>query len=557
MARNNRRNADYNSANYWPGFVDAMATILLVIIFLLTVFILSQFFLSTEISDKDVALENLNNELEDKDDALEDLNNQLQQLSSILALEEAENQSLKINIQTLESEVTQILNLNQDLNFSLEKAENNIILLRDEIEKTQNEFLEAQNNIVLLQDEIQDINAEYSDQIILLEDEIKSANKILNDTEDELANKNTQIIKLVAEKSQIVQLLNIKDTEIRSKSLKIENYQSQISSLELKTNELEEELAQNKITVVDLRDREQKNVQKIKEFEKNIDLLNISSSDLANINSENERLIIDLRENNSKNAERINILDDLNAKNEQIIIDLRKKESENDATITNLKSGLVSTANRSRARQDEITLLNIQVAELNKQLGALQALLDESKDRDTEQQARIADLGRELNTALAQKVKDLSEYRSEFFGKIKEIIGDRDDIEIVGDRFVFKSDVLFDSGSAELSLDGQRAIVRIAVAIDNLMEDIPDNLNWVIRIDGHTDKRPIKNSVYTDNWDLSFARAKAVVGNLTQAGIPIERIAATARGDSMPIDNGDNEEAYAKNRRIEIRLTES
>ena len=539
MARNNRRNADYNSANYWPGFVDAMATILLVIIFLLTVFILSQFFLSTEISDKDVALENLNNELEDKDDALEDLNNQLQQLSSILALEEAENQSLKINIQTLESEVTQILNLNQDLNFSLEKAENNIILLRDEIEKTQNEFLEAQNNIVLLQDEI------------------KSANKILNDTEDELANKNTQIIKLVAEKSQIVQLLNIKDTEIRSKSLKIENYQSQISSLELKTNELEEELAQNKITVVDLRDREQKNVQKIKEFEKNLDLLNISSSDLANINSENERLIIDLRENNSKNAERINILDDLNAKNEQIIIDLRKKESENDATITNLKSGLVSTANRSRARQDEITLLNIQVAELNKQLGALQALLDESKDRDTEQQARIADLGRELNTALAQKVKDLSEYRSEFFGKIKEIIGDRDDIEIVGDRFVFKSDVLFDSGSAELSLDGQRAIVRIAVAIDNLMEDIPDNLNWVIRIDGHTDKRPIKNSVYTDNWDLSFARAKAVVGNLTQAGIPIERIAATARGDSMPIDNGDNEEAYAKNRRIEIRLTES
>jgi len=200
---------------------------------------------------------------------------------------------------------------------------------------------------------------------------------------------------------------------------------------------------------------------------------------------------------------------------------------------------------------------NLQLDELKKQLASISALLDESEKRDLEQKARIADLGSRLNTALAQRVKELSEYRSEFFGKLKEVIGNRDDIKIIGDRFVFQSEVLFESGEANIGIEGQRQLAKLSVAIQDLIDEIPTEINWILRIDGHTDTIPIRNSRFQSNWELSASRAISVVEFLIRTGIPANRLAATGRGEFMPLDAEKNEEAYKKNRRIEIKLTES
>ena len=243
--------------------------------------------------------------------------------------------------------------------------------------------------------------------------------------------------------------------------------------------------------------------------------------------------------------------------NEQIIIDLRKNEVETTEKLERLKSILLSTGQKAKMSGDEVQILNMQISELKTQIQALQALLDQSEKRDVEQQARIADLGKRFNVALAQRVKELSEYRSEFFGKLKEIIGNRDDIIIIGDRFVFQSEVLFDSGEANIGIDGQRQLAKLSVAIQELINEIPEEINWILRIDGHTDKVPIRNSRYESNWELSASRAISVVDFLIKTGIPPNRLAATGRGEFIPLEIGDNEIAYKKNRRIEIKLTES
>ena len=178
------------------------------------------------------------------------------------------------------------------------------------------------------------------------------------------------------------------------------------------------------------------------------------------------------------------------------------------------------------------------------------------KKRDIDQQARIADLGKRLNVALAQRVKELSEYRSEFFGKLKEIIGNRDDIKIIGDRFVFQSEVLFDSGEANIGIEGQRQLAKLSVAIQDLINEIPQEINWILRIDGHTDRVPIRNSRYESNWELSAARAISVVDFLIKTGFRLIDL-LQLEGEFMPLETGDNEIAYKKNRRIEIKLTES
>jgi chemotaxis protein MotB len=204
----------------------------------------------------------------------------------------------------------------------------------------------------------------------------------------------------------------------------------------------------------------------------------------------------------------------------------------------------------------QVEILNQQIAALRRQLAAIQVALDASEKKETESQAKIADLGQRLNVALARKVEELTKYRSEFFGRLRDILGNRPDIRIVGDRFVLQSELLFDVGKAELRPEARSEIDKIAAAILELSQKIPADIPWVLRVDGHTDIRPIAGPIFKSNWDLSAARAIAVVQYLAGKSISPDHLVAAAFGEFQPIDTGKTEEAYKRNRRIEFKLTE-
>jgi chemotaxis protein MotB len=205
----------------------------------------------------------------------------------------------------------------------------------------------------------------------------------------------------------------------------------------------------------------------------------------------------------------------------------------------------------------QIEILNQQISALRKQMAALETALGASEQKEKDAQLHIADLGQRLNVALAQRVQELSRYRSDFFGKLREILGNRPDIRVVGDRFVFQSEVFFDSGAAVLRPEGRAELDKLAGALLDLDKQIPSEINWVLRVDGHTDVRPLSGTTaFKTNWDLSAARAIAVVQYLISKGVPPQRLVAAGFGEFQPIDPGKTEEAYSRNRRIELKLTE-
>jgi chemotaxis protein MotB len=204
----------------------------------------------------------------------------------------------------------------------------------------------------------------------------------------------------------------------------------------------------------------------------------------------------------------------------------------------------------------QINLLNEQIAQLRRQLGALEDALQASETKGKDQQTQIAKLGERLNIALAQRVQELTRYRSDFFGRLREILGNRGDIRIVGDRFVFQSEVLFDSGQAVLNPEGRTELDQLANALLELERQIPPEIAWVLRVDGHTDVRPIFNAQFPSNWALSAARAISVVQYLISRGVSPQHLVAAGFGEYQPLDSAPTEEAYRRNRRIELKLTE-
>ncbi|WP_377290849.1 peptidoglycan -binding protein [Rhizobium sp. SG2393] len=211
----------------------------------------------------------------------------------------------------------------------------------------------------------------------------------------------------------------------------------------------------------------------------------------------------------------------------------------------------------SARAMSQIELLNQQIAALRSQIAAVESALQVSEAKDESSQAKIADLGRRLNVALAQRVQELNRYRSDFFGRLREILSDRENIRIVGDRFVFQSEVLFPSGGNELNPAGQVEMGKLATALLDLAKEIPPEINWVLRVDGHTDNVPLSGTgKYADNWELSSARATSVVKFLISKGVPADRLVAAGFGEFQPIAPGDTPEARAQNRRIELKLTE-
>ena len=254
--------------------------------------------------------------------------------------------------------------------------------------------------------------------------------------------------------------------------------------------------------------------------------------------------------------------DDLNAekaKSAGLALQLEGENAKGESagsTITGLRTKLDEEKQISSDALAKVELLNQQLAALRRQIATLNGLLSDAETRSKTDQAQIIDLGKRLNLALANKVEELSRYRSEFFGRLRQILGNRPDIRIVGDRFVFQSEVLFAPGSAELTDPAKKELDQVFTALKKIAAKIPPDLKWILQVDGFTDKRPIHTAQFPSNWELSAARAISVVRFAIAEGIPPQRVSAEGFGDKQPIALGDTPEDYRLNRRIELKLTE-
>ncbi|GJL98928.1 MAG: hypothetical protein DHS20C07_06080 [Methyloligella sp.] len=224
--------------------------------------------------------------------------------------------------------------------------------------------------------------------------------------------------------------------------------------------------------------------------------------------------------------------------------------------IDELNKRLKGEKELSKEATTQVALLNQQLAALRRQIAALNEALEASEAKDKEQKEQLKDLGARLNVALAKRVQELSQYRSDFFGRLRKLLGNRPGIRVVGDRFVFQSEVLFTSGSDELNPAGQIEMSKLASAVNEIRQKIPGNIKWVLRIDGHTDRQPINTPRFPSNWELSSSRATSVVRYLINEGVPANRLVAAGFGENHPLDTSNSPEAFAKNRRIELKLTE-
>jgi chemotaxis protein MotB len=228
---------------------------------------------------------------------------------------------------------------------------------------------------------------------------------------------------------------------------------------------------------------------------------------------------------------------------------------EKDARISALAKELEDKTSMSNEALAKVDLLNQQLLALRRQIAALNEALQASEAKDKESQARISDLGARLNVVLARQVQELQRYRSDFFGRLRELLRDRKDIRVVGDRFVFQSEVLFPSGQATMTVEGLAAIDQLATAIVELERSIPREIDWALQVDGHTDVRPIASPQFPSNWELSSARATSVVKYLISRGVPAKRLVAAGYGEFQPLEEGTGDEVLRRNRRIELKLT--
>ncbi len=425
--------------NIWPGFVDALASVLLVFIFMLLFFVIAQFYLSGVLAGREAALEKLTRNINE--------------LADTLALERDKSAGLE----------QQVARLDAHLRATLAEKE------------------ELGNRLLLTTQ-----RAQVAEQALQAARETVTADK---------------------------EAIRLKLLEIASLQQDIDALRKLREELESKVSGLAGELQQRSAELGAERDRSQQ-----------------LEAQLAN---QRERTLLAQQTLQQRDIR---------------IADL-------GAQVVSQDQALAEQQRLSEHRQQQIAQLNQQIAALREQIAQLSAALDLEQSRVKAQQVEIADLGQRLNLALAQKVQELNRYRSEFFGRLREVLGNREDIRIVGDRFVFQSEVLFATAEAELGENGKRQIAALATSLKEVAARIPGDLDWVLRVDGHTDRRPINTPQFPSNWELSSARALSIVRYLISQGIPPRRLVAAGFGEYRPLTTADTPEAWQRNRRIEIKLT--
>ena len=232
-----------------------------------------------------------------------------------------------------------------------------------------------------------------------------------------------------------------------------------------------------------------------------------------------------------------------------------EKSATASSQLSGLSKELADQKNITSDALAKVDLLNQQLLALRRQIAALNDALQAAESKDKDSQARISDLGARLNVVLARQVQELQRYRSDFFGRLRELLRDRRDIRVVGDRFVFQSEVLFPSGQATMTVEGLAAIDQLAAAIVELERSIPKEIDWALQVDGHTDSRPIASPQFPSNWELSSARATSVVKHLISRGVSPRRLVAAGYGEFQPLEEGAGDDVLRRNRRIELKLT--
>ena len=645
-------------SNIWPGFVDALATLLMVIVFLVMIFVLAQFFLGEALSGRDAALQKLENQVSELADLLalerkgsEELRLDVAQLagelqssvaargdliSTIEALtiraEEGEAKTARLDreleeafatimagkdkielqvrqIVKLDQQVTALQALKDDLQVflgealsgrdaALQKLENQVSELADllALERKGSEELrldvaqlagELQSSVAARGDLISTIEAltiraeEGEAKTARLDRELEEAFATIMAGKDKIELQVRQIVKL---DQQVTALQALKDDlqvflgealSGRDAALqKLENQVSELADLLALERKGSEEL---RLDVAQLAGELQSSVAARGDLISTIEALTIRAEEgeaktarldreleeaFATIMAGKDKIELQVRQI-VKLDQQVTALQALKDDLQDEIANLSGKLGKTEASLTQseaerekTRTALGAERELSQSARANLALLNRQMAALREQLAKLSAVLDESETRAERQKVQISSLGRRLNAALASKVQELSRYRSEFFGRLREVLGRQPGIRIVGDRFVFQSEVLFATGSADIGGAGKEQLTHLASTLGEISPKIPQELNWILRIDGHTDRVPINTAKYPSNWELSTARAISVVRFLIASGIPAERLAATGFGENQPIDDRNDEIGRRRNRRIELKLTQ-
>ena len=607
--------------NIWPGFVDVLATLLIVIIFVLMIFTVSQIYLSDAISGRDKALENLRS--------------QINELSKILVIEKKEKQQV---LTSLEQTQDQLAQTESDLRTQEMYSQG----LQSDIAKKESELFIQDQNILALSDQIKELLVELRivakaletyegaeiaslnteglgerinkalatriDQLNQLNEDLDEVNIALAQSETNLQNKindldiaNTELALNKTELQNKIEELNNLNSNLMSinESLGLGDADlvEQLAAIQKKNDELvslnallqdsqkETEQALKIIEQVNeelvLKDEAlQEQIVQYQEITK--DLLAINDSlgledaslieQLEAIRSKNEKLAeLNLNLVEKDNAifslrGKILELNNILALSEEKQLTQQSQIAELSQSLNLLKEEKTTIQEESTASIKEIKMRSTetlkQVAFLTEEIGALKneiillnAALEYSEQTLLTKELKIEVLGERLNKALTSKVFELQKYRSEFFGKLQLILGDRKDIKIVGDRFIFESELLFDSASANLQLAGMEKLKQIGLTLMDTTQDIPADIDWIIQVEGHTDKRSIKTVQYPSNWELSTARANSVLKLLLDLGFAPHRLSAAGYGEFYPLSDGDSDEDLQQNRRIELKLT--
>ena len=621
MASRSLRNRLGESTNIWPGFVDVLATLLIVIIFILMVFTVSQIYLSDAISGRDKALQELKiqiselsiiiqSEISDKEKALEKLSGTESLLSGVqkdlqqqeliteglqtdLAKKSTEIFIQEQNIIALSSQITELLSELRIVAKALEVYEglDNAILDTEGLGERINKALAARidqlnkTNIKLDESNKKLAASENNlsvkiNELSLLNEELASNKKILENKIAELKIKNDNLLaineSLGIEDGGLAEQLNAiksKNQELVKLNEDLTNSQKQTQetldllektnlNLALRDEELQNQINQYQALMSDLLEINDSLGLEDATLKEQLDAIRNKNQELARLNQNlinRDNTIYDLR---GKIIELNNVLSisDEKRMEKELEIALLKRNieniedvriQENEISINQLEKMKI----QSSQTFEQISILSNEIENLKNEIITLNMALEASEKEAVSKNLEIEILGKRLNKALTSKIFELQKYRSEFFGKLQTLLGDRDDIKVVGDRFIFESELLFDSASANLQENGKEKLKEIAMTLMETTKQIPTNINWIIQVEGHTDKRPISTALFPSNWELSTARANSVLKLLLEIGFAPKRLAAAGYGEFYPISEGDTKDDYQQNRRIELKLT--
>ena len=614
MSTRSLRNRLADTTNIWPGFVDVLATLLIVIIFVLMVFTVSQIYLSDAISGRDKALQDLRTQINELSKILVIETKDKEEALSTLSETEKKLEDTELNLQSEQLLSEQLQTDVAKKRSEIFVQEQNIIALSEQISSLLKELRIVANaletyegqEITLLETEglgerINKALATRIDQLKILNQELDNANfklleseKSLKSTIAELNEKNENLMaineslgleeggieeQLLAIKNKNEQLLSLNDElektniELSLRDQELQNQNEQLLSLNnelektnvelsLRDEELQSQISQYQELMNDLLEINDSLGLKDASLNEQLDAIRFKNEELARLNKDliqKDSTIFNLR---GKISELNNVLslsedkqkqqlDKLELLQNQIALLEQEKQTQKETSLEEIKNMEI----QSSKTLEQVEILSNQIDTLQKEIALLNSALEASESQALIKDLEIEVLGEKLNKALTSKVFELQKYRSEFFGKLQSILGDRKDIKIVGDRFIFESELLFDSASADLQLSGKEKLSEIGLTLKETTNDIPSDIDWIIMVEGHTDKKPIQTIRYPSNWELSSARANTVLKLLLDLGFPPNRLASAGYGEFYPISNGETESDLQQNRRIELKLT--